>query len=419
MLECFVRWCFGDIQHRGTVFCLTVSDGYLEQIKADVRVAGKRVVRFKDGSFKEYPVGFHYDLPVLKKNLGGDSRLDNFAAEVVTGFSVSDSFQPPVLDISDSFFRSYGMELVGHGQPLNVYCNKWFGIFGCLNVDCHMGEHAGLIPFRMAHHHCHNYRCPESRMCALDCYFYGACVPEARNIDERLRVLAEKFGKPVEVGMISLPENLYDASDEVKRLWTVRALKSRGWEGFNLIRHPFRYKSSYRDANGRFHLANWYYAEHFHVLGFLSSDYSRCRECPDFAQWHNRYGSVNSGCNRASFCSGFEQTTRLLRLKDGFVNKIFEKRENFYKTAVYELSHAGFKIGVKHVVPSSWYGSCKGVKVEYKRRKLVCPEEACKREFVKIGYSGNRVIVTNPKSPSYVSDGWTPYVEIGEVVWHE
>jgi hypothetical protein len=176
-------------------------------------------------------------------------------------------------------------------------------------------------------------------------------------------------------------------------------------------------------------LANWYYAYHEHVLGFLKDDY-RCRDCPDFTQWYNRFGSVNSGCSKVDFCGGFEQLTRRCRVGyfndagkkvagDGFIMKVFDNRENFYKTAVYELSHSGFKIGVKRVCVSSWFGSCKGVKVEYKRRKLICPEEACKREFVTIGYSGNRVIVTNPKSPYYVSDGWTPYMEDGKVVWHE
>jgi hypothetical protein len=217
--------------------------------------------------------------------------------------------------------------------------------------------------------------------------------------------------------MISLPKSLYDASDEMKRKWASLALKARGFEGFNFVAHPFRYASSFRDVNGKFHLANWYYGYHFHFCGFLKESY-KCRDCPDFVQWFS-HGNVNSRCSKFDSCEGFEQLTRRLRLKDGFVVRIFDKRESFFNTAAYELSHSGFKVGAKRVHVSFWFGSCKGVKVPYVRRKLVCSEPECKREFVTLQYSGKYVIVTNSKSPFYERDRWMSYLEEGKIVWTE
>jgi len=399
----------GNFKRNGAVLGLKVSD----RVLADnaLRVAGIEkpsvVVHFKDGSFKEYPKSPKEFSDFLSSVFGGDRRLDNFGERVVMGSS--GGFVPPVLDVSDSFCRKFGYELVGHGYRLNADCDAFVKKIGCPNVESHT-EHVGLIPIHMVHHHCNNYRCP-------DCYFWGACVREAQHIDQRLLWLAEKFGKSVEVGMISLPKSLYDASEEVKRKWSFLALMARGFEGVNLIGHPFRYKSSYF-VDGKFHLADWYYAYHYHFCGFMKESYSRCRDCSDFVQWYS-HGNVNSRCNRVCHCDGFEQLTRRLRLKDGFVVRIFDKRESFFNTAAYELSHAGFKIGAKRVHVSTWFGSCKGVKVPYVRRKLVCSELECKREFVTLRYSGKYVIVTNSKSPFYERDSWMPYMEDGKVAWNE
>ena len=225
-------------------------------------------------------------------------------------------------------------------------------------------------------------------------------------------MLSEKLDKFIEAGMISLPVSLYGASEEVIRKWSILAAKNRGLEGANLIRHPFRYASSFRDSDGKFHLANWYFGYHLHFMGFFKESYNRCRECEFYYQ-----SGTDFGCSNVSFCDGFEQLTRRLREKDGFVMKVFDKRESYFKSALYELSHSGFKVGDKRACVSSWFGNCK-VKVDYVRRKLVCPEEACKSEFVPLWYSGNYEIVKSPKSPDFERDSWMPLMEEGKVVWH-
>ncbi len=375
--------------------------------------ASKRIVHFKDGTFKEYPVGFRYDLPSLPVS-GGDKRLDNFGERVIMGSSHgSEVFSPPVLDITDSFCQANGYRLVGHRPRLNEHCDEYVRTTACLHVENHT-EHAGLIPTHKVRHHCYSYEC-------ADCYFWGACVREAGIIEGRLLALAEKFGKPVEAGMVSLPKSLYDASEEVKRLWSIRALKSRGIEGSNLICHPFSYESTYW-VDGVCHMAKWSFAYHIHWIGFLKDDYV-CRSCLHYNQWgsksvkgEKRFG--NHGGPDCLKCFRFEGLTRRLREKDGFIVKVFDKRESIFRTAAYELSHAGYRIGAKHVSVSSWFGSCK-VKVDYVRRKMLCPEEACKSEFVPVFYSGDYEIVKSPKSPDFERDSWMSYLEDGKIVWNE
>lgn len=390
----------------------------------DVPAVKNRVVRFKDGSFKEYPVATKEQLDFCRLVFdGSDTRLDNFGERVITGFSVDSAhFVPPVLDVSDSFCRSHGYEVVGHGHRLNEHCDEYVKTIGCPKAENHK-EHAGLVYNRKVTHHCYNYRCPDTRVCALDCYFWGAGVREAQHIDQRLLWLAEKLRKPVEVGMISVPKRLYGASEEVIRKWTILALKKRGMEGSNLICHPLRYASS-KFIDGEFHMAKFYYAHHYHFCGFFNESYDTCRACDHYNAWgsksvrgRTKYG--NHGSSACLSCEHFEGLTRRLFKEDGFVMKIFDKRESFFKTAAYEISHAGFKVGAKRVHVSTWWGNCTGVKVPYARHKMVCPEPECKSDLVSLWYSGNYEIVKSSKSLDFVRNSWMPLLEDSKVVWSE
>jgi hypothetical protein len=379
-----------------------------------------RTVYFKDGSSREYPSASKEQLDFLSGVFGGDERLDSFGERVIVGSS--GVFAPPILDIEDSFCQKNGYRLVGSRPRLNEHCDEYFGMTGCLGVGNHL-VNVGLVPHHMCTHHCNSYEC-------VDCYFWGACVKGAGNINGRLLALADKLHRSPEAGMISVPESLYGASEEVIRKWSVVAARNRGLDEFNFICHPFRYRSSFRDSGGKFHLADWKYAHHYHYLGMFKESYDSCRECSDFKQWYNDDGGVNSGCRRVSFCGGFEQLTRRCRIGyvndagkkvagDGFIMKVFSKREDFFNTASYELSHSGFKIGGGRVRVSSWYGRYARAKVEYVRRKMLCPEEACKSEFVPVMYTGGYEIVKSPKSPDFERDSWMPYMENNKVVWSE
>jgi hypothetical protein len=171
-------------------------------------------------------------------------------------------------------------------------------------------------------------------------------------------------------------------------------------------------------------MAKFYYAHHYHWLGFFKDDYDKCRVCEHYNPWgfksvrgRTKYG--NHGGKACLDCEGYEGLTRRLYKEDGFVVKVFDKRESFFKTAVYELSHAGFKVDAKRVHVSTWFGSCTGVKVVYERRKLVCPESECKSDLVSLWYSGNYEIVKFSKSLDFERNAWMPLVEFGKVVWSE
>jgi hypothetical protein len=401
-----------------TVLGLKVSDKALADNA--LAVAGDSVASVEEqgyGGVVHKPVFNAKEFDAFLHGLfGGDKRVDNFGERVIMGSSgESAGFVPPVLDVSDSFCRSFGYEVVGHGQRLNEHCDEYVKTIGCLRVELHK-EHDGLGFTHKVTHHCYNYRCP-------DCYFWGACVRESQHIEQRLLKLAGEFGKSVEAGMVSVPKSLYGASEEVIRKWVICALKRRGIDGGNLICHPMRYASS-KWVDGVCHMAKFYYAHHYHWLGFFKDDYDKCRVCEHYNPWgfksvrgRTKYG--NHGGKACLDCEGYEGLTRRLYKEDGFVVKVFDKRESFFKTAVYELSHAGFKVDAKRVHVSTWFGSCTGVKVVYERRKLVCPESECKSDLVSLWYSGNYEIVKFSKSLDFERNAWMPLVEFGKVVWSE
>jgi hypothetical protein len=389
-------------------------------------VAVNRVVHFKDGTFKEYPVATKEQLDFYDVGFyGSDKRLDDYGEKIIMGSSHGrDVFVPPVLDVKDGFGQKYGYRIVGQRPRFNLHCDEYVRTTACLHVENHL-VNVGLVPTHLCTHHCYSYEC-------CDCYFWGACVRAAGEINGRLLALADILHRSPEAGMISVPESLYGASEEVLRKWSVLAAKNRGLDEFNFICHPFRYRSSFRDAEGKFHLADWKYSHHYHFLGFFceSESYDICRSCPDFSQWYSDSGGVDSGCNRASFCGGFQQKTRRCRAGyvddsgkkvagDGFIMKVFDKREDFFNTAAYELSHSGFKIGSKRIRVSSWYGKHARAKIEYVRRRMLCPEEACRSEFVPVMYSGGYEIVKSSKSPDFERNSWMPYMENNKVVWNE
>lgn len=345
-------------------------------------------------------------------SFGGDRRLDNFGEEIVCS-GKSGGILPPVLDIENSFWRSYGYELVGHGVPLNVDCDRFVRYMTCFHTELH-NEHPNQVFTQLINHHCNNWRCPK-------CFFYGSAVREANHIEQKLTQVTKEFGMLPEAGMIQIPKCLWGASVEEMRKWVIRCLKRRGGKGGNLIFHPFRYAST-KWIDGVCHMANWYYAPHFHLIIYFQEEYGRCRNCKYYNPWGSKsvrgkknYG--NHGGSACLNCSGFEGLTRRMYKEDGAIVKIFDKRESFFKTAVYELSHAGFKIGVERVQISTWWGNCKGVKVVYQPHKLVCPE--CHSDLGFSHYHGGFEIVKSRASPDYLSNMWFPLEEDGKLVWFE
>ena len=132
-----------------------------------VSVAKNRVVRFKDGSFKEYPVATKEQLDFYHVAFqGSDRRIDDFGEKIVSS-GYSGGFVAPVMDISPEFFRDldcngHVYDIVGHGTQLNNDCDNYVMTKGCLLVENHK-EHVGLGFMHKIHHHCYNWRCPRAR----------------------------------------------------------------------------------------------------------------------------------------------------------------------------------------------------------------------------------------------------------------
>jgi len=401
---------------------------------------GLTVVRFKDGSSKEYSVSpkelvdfieetFKSDL--IKKRSGDfvnkmfDEDGESVVVKPVLASSSLMKFSRPVLDISDDFCRSHGREVVGHGLKTNAECGTFVKYKICKNVDHHHdlefeavhGDKGGLVFHHKVHHHCYNWRCPV-------CYFYGSAVREAQNIELRLNEASEKYHKPIEAGTVSLPVSLYSLSDDEMREVSLKALFARGWLGGNLIVHHFRYKSAFF-KDGVWHMAGWFFAPHFHFLGFFACDYDYCRNCKNYNQWGSKSvrgqtRHTNHGGSACLKCDGFEGVTRRINKKDEFIVKVFSKRKKIIRTAMYELSHASFSVSTKRAHLSFWSGNCSYRKFEgtFQRAKLVCP--CCKDELVDGRYIGCCEIVKMPDLLDYMPDMWLPMDEdLGFDVWVE
>lgn len=406
-----------------------------------------RTVHFKDGSSHFYPYNKEFSdfleaslpksvkksdfqVPLVRKIVNRKvvgvpdrcrGRLDVYSGEESDGDrsvrSVEGRFQEPVLDVSDSFLgelRRFGFDLVGHGSVTSADCNRYLWTLICARISLHP-EHPGQIFTHKVHCHCNNWRCPK-------CFFYGAAVRSAGHIKQRIVRASELLGLPFEVGTVVLPEKFWRFPVDVQRRLALKALKVRGFLGGNLIYHPARYKSSFVDGKGKFHLAKWYIGCHFHFIGFFESNYDICRGCVHFNVWGSKKHGERS--NHGGFaclnCRGFEGVTRRANFEDGFIVKVFDKRgaDRLFNTASYELSHAGFAVGSKRVHISTWSGccSCKTLKVEYVAEGVKCPE--CHSELVKAApYLGAYEIVKSPDSPDYEKDSWMYLCESGKRMW--
>jgi hypothetical protein len=384
-----------------------------------------RVVHFKDGSSKEYPESPKEFSTLLSKTFGSDKRVDDFGDKVVSS-GYNGGFVAPVMDITPEFFRDldcngHVFDVVGHGVQLNDDCDGYVMTKGCSKVELHK-EHVGLGFFHKIHHHCFNWRCPK-------CFFYGSAVRSALHIAQRLDKKSKDSGLVVEAGMVSVPKSLYGLSEADMRAKSIDALFARGLLGFVLVFHPLAYKSAYW-VNGVFHLSKFYYAPHYHWLGFFKESYDTCRVCVHYNLWGSksvkgRTNYNNHGGSACLNCEGFEGLSRRLRREDNFIVKVFSKRDDnisVFRTALYELGHAGFESNTKHVHIVTWVGDCspRRFKAGYQSQQMLCPEEACKSVLVRHVYSGTKYEIVKSRSlPDYKMDDWLSVVEDGVVVWKE
>ena len=244
---------------------------------------------------------------------------------------------------------------------------------------------------------------------------------ESLAIEARLAEGAKRFGLAEHV-ILSPSKRDYGLTLPQLYAKAKKALYDRGFAGGCIIFHPARYNSPAR-AWRKGVSAGWYLSLHFHVLGFFLNGYSRCRHCPkiDPSNTHQDFSCCKG-------CSGFEGVTRRLNQGfvddkgrmhegDGFICKVGGERYSVFRTAYYQLSHAGFKIGGvrDHVV--SWIGnmSYRKLHLTIEKRKSLC--SICGSENQKVHYFGSRVFCCDEKLAEFKRVEICDMFENGVAVW--
>jgi hypothetical protein len=290
----------------------------------------------------------------------------------------------------DANFEHGDFQLVGHGERTNDKCGKFSSYYGCVRSELHNirtlygVNYTGKAYVRKVFHSCDKPSCPI-------CFKYGWAVRECIKIEARLKEGAKHFGKAEHI-VTSVPVADYGLSYEDMRKKAVKALSDRGVVGGVLIFHGFRYNMRHY----------WYWAPHFHCLGFLIGGYARCRNCR---------------IQHCSTCDGFEGRTRKMFLKDGFIVKVLGERRTVGGTAWYQLNHSSIKKDVRRFHVATWFGNCsyRKLKVTAEMRKKLCP--ICEHELVKLSYYGGKYIDNDRSKPDYVSAFCPDLEEDGRPAW--
>lgn len=307
----------------------------------------------------------------------------SFVADCDEKGAITDFHDLEADDCSNEWGNFGEYRLVGNGQRTNEKCGKFYGFYGCLNVDLHDKitldgvSHKGKVFVRKFFHSCDKPTCPI-------CFKRGWAVREASAIERRLAQCSKRFGV-VEHIIISVPEADYGLSFEKLKAKTIKILANRGVHGGVLIFHAFRYRNS-EEAFRKCAPMGWYWSPHFHCLGYIKSGYSKCRHC------------IKSSMACLS-CDGFEGRTRRCYEKEGgrsgsgYIVKVAGKRKSIHGTAWYQLNHSSFKVSSKRPVIATWFGTCSYHKLKVtkdKKEGTLCP--ICQHELEKLHYVGERPI---------------------------
>jgi len=226
----------------------------------------------------------------------------------------------------------YQVEAHGYHLPAietpHSWCGDW-GFKGCLNVDGHAGTEAhGKAFVKTFQKHCFRASCED---CASNWI-----SRESNKSASRLEVYQDKTGETSKHIILSPPQNTSKSPKEL-RLEAYEILKNVKAKGGCLVFHPFRKYKTFdfqKNRDGDY----WYYAPHFHVVGF---------------GWlENIVGNYK---------------------KSGWVVKDKGLRKSNFGTIRYILSHAGIK---KRTHTLTWFGDLSYSKLkvpEYVNEERICP----------------------------------------------
>ncbi len=289
--------------------------------------------------------------------------------------------------------------LVGHGKQTCERCGTYNGLVFCPNVDLHNlitlegVSYSGKVFYRKKFYHCHNPLCP---VC-----FPNWNIREAGNVVKRLTVAAKNHGV-IEHVICSPPAADYDLNIKSLRAKCIKVLASRGIKGGALIYHSLRYHRANETYDGE--PAHWFFAPHFHCLGFVEDGYGKCR-----------------GCKKSKLdclsCSGWEGRTRRLYLKEGkrngsgvgWIVKVKAKRKTVMGTAWYALSHCTVIKGAERNTVVTYFGVCSYRKLKLekgeKTHEDICP--LCGHPLEEGVYVGKGEILKE----WWLTEAWTDFLD--------
>lgn len=250
--------------------------------------------------------------------------------------------------------RHGSIEIVGRGEsPTNPSCGKFRHLKACLHTELHhnslVGNFEGKAYVKVVHSWCHNPRCPT-------CFKHGYAVREARCATERIEAASKTSGSPAEHFIYSVNPRDYGLSFEQLREKARKDLMAVGVIGGALIFHGFRF-ANHREAAVKGISYGWYWAPHYHCIGFLLGGYSHCRNCKKVKA--SSYGKpCESTCEG---CSGFENKVRKYgKEHGGVIIKIADSgrvRKSIHGTFYYQLHHSSIDVSKKRFHALTYFGS--------------------------------------------------------------
>jgi hypothetical protein len=263
---------------------------------------------------------------------------------------------------SKAFNFEYGnWVVVGHGVKTNSKCGVFRRYDGCLRAEFHNQaalsgvSHVGEGYFHMVHHWCFKYSCPV-------CYLKGACLREAEHASQRLRwaskggrdnkgVYHAPLGDPQHIIVSAcLPDYELANSNHQKFFNKVKMIcQEVGILNASWIFHGFRY-ANYAESIEKGVPFGYYWAPHYHIVGFILGGYGRCRGCSKTAHVvHSAGGKTITKHGDKRFCmscDGFERRVRESNEKNGYIFINTDERQSVFATVAYQLSHMAILKGV-------------------------------------------------------------------------
>ena len=330
---------------------------------------------------------------------------------------------------------TYGVhQLVGNGvvtNPENAEgnnpkaCGRYYGNNGCVHTEFHDVttldgvNHKGMAFVSKRFRYCDKPTCPI-------CYSHWAWRESVR-IEIIIKEASKKQGKAEHV-ISSVPSADYHLSFAALYKKNLEVLADRGVQGGCIIFHAFRKRDYDKVVDGVLLPKGWFWSPHWHIVGFLTEGYGKCRGCS------NCCGGRVRDTVRCLGCDGFEGKTRRCydkeggRAGSGYIVKVADgkvkgERITVQGTAWYQLTHCSIRTDAPKSHAVTWFGTCSRNKLKLTKERIKglrehrkCP--ICGTELVPLRYMGfdmariqREFWVKHWEEPAFDKDGLPVWVE--------